>query len=74
MKTCHIRDIAAGRIHMIGIGGSATNDCGIGMLSALGFAFLDENGRPAGIDAAALGKVTKLRTSMERILLFIPLR
>lgn len=28
---------------LIAIGGSATNDCGIGMLSALGWIFLDEN-------------------------------
>ncbi|MEI0605367.1 glycerate kinase [Brachyspira pulli] len=28
---------------LIGIGGSATNDCGIGMANALGYKFLDEN-------------------------------
>ena len=28
---------------IIGLGGSATNDCGIGMLSALGFRFKDKN-------------------------------
>ena len=28
----------------MGIGGSATNDCGMGMLRALGFRFLDKNG------------------------------
>ncbi|WP_394019489.1 glycerate kinase [Anaerococcus cruorum] len=32
------------RNFIIGIGGSATNDGGIGMLTALGFRFLDENG------------------------------
>ncbi len=32
------------REFIIGIGGSATNDAGIGMLSALGYVFLDENG------------------------------
>ena len=31
---------------LIGIGGSATNDAGTGMLSALGFRFLDAEGRP----------------------------
>jgi len=31
---------------IIGIGGSATNDAGIGMLSALGMKFLDENKNP----------------------------
>ncbi|MBC7913117.1 MAG: glycerate kinase [Pyrinomonadaceae bacterium] len=29
---------------IIGIGGSATNDCGIGMAAALGYCFLDKNG------------------------------
>lgn len=29
---------------LIGIGGSATNDCGLGMLMALGFRFFDESG------------------------------
>lgn len=29
---------------LIGIGGSATNDCGIGMANALGYRFLDEKG------------------------------
>ena len=32
------------RSFIIGIGGSATNDCGAGMLTALGWRFLDENG------------------------------
>lgn len=31
---------------IIGIGGSATNDAGLGMLTALGYVFLDENGNP----------------------------
>ena len=35
----------AARIVM-GIGGSATNDCGIGMAAALGYRFLDENKNP----------------------------
>ncbi len=34
------------RKFIIGIGGSATNDGGIGMLQALGFEFLDKNGSP----------------------------
>lgn len=32
------------RKFLIGIGGSATNDAGVGMLQALGFRFLDRNG------------------------------
>ena len=31
---------------LIGIGGSATNDAGIGMLTALGYRFLDAEGKP----------------------------
>ncbi len=45
------------REFLIGIGGSATNDGGVGMLQALGFAFLDENGNDIGFGAAALEKL-----------------
>lgn len=57
-----IRDaIAKGcREFIIGIGGSATNDGGIGMLTALGYEFLDAEGKPAGIGAGALYKVAKI--------------
>lgn len=41
---------------IIGIGGSATNDGGIGMLQAFGYQFLDKNGKDVGKGAAALGK------------------
>ncbi|MDO4490462.1 MAG: glycerate kinase [Lachnospiraceae bacterium] len=34
------------RSFIMGIGGSATNDGGMGMLQALGFEFLDEQGKP----------------------------
>ena len=34
------------REFVVGIGGSATNDGGIGMLQALGWDFLDERGNP----------------------------
>lgn len=50
------------RNFVIGIGGSATNDCGIGMLTALGFEFLDASGNPVGIDADALKDVERIRT------------
>lgn len=46
---------------IMGIGGSATNDAGIGMLAALGFEFYDRNGaviEPYG--AVACGKVAKI--------------
>ena len=39
---------------IIGIGGSATNDGGIGMLSALGFRFFDEDGRKVSPNALGL--------------------
>jgi glycerate kinase len=37
---------------MLGIGGSATNDCGIGMATALGYKFEDEN----GVELIPIGK------------------
>lgn len=37
------------REFLIGIGGSATNDCGIGMMQALGMKFLDIEGKELGI-------------------------
>jgi glycerate kinase len=39
---------------IIGIGGSATNDAGVGMLSALGYKLLDRNGVPCGISGGNL--------------------
>lgn len=45
---------------ILGIGGSATNDGGIGMANALGFQFLDENGddlKPVGRNLMALKKI-----------------
>ena len=48
---------------IIGIGGSATNDGGLGMISALGFKVLDENGKPAGQGGEALGKIAALDSS-----------
>ena len=51
------------RNFIIGIGGSATNDGGIGMLKALGVRFLDENGENAGEGGQALAKVTQIDVS-----------
>lgn len=50
------------RNFIIGIGGSATNDGGIGMLTALGYEFLDAEGKAVGIGAGALGDVVSVRT------------
>lgn len=47
---------------ILGIGGSATNDGGAGMLQALGFELLDEEGSPIPLGAEGLGKLSKIRT------------
>lgn len=57
------------RNFIIGIGGSATNDCGIGMLKALGFHFTDQDGKDAGEGAQALGKVSHIITDRQNPLL-----
>lgn len=48
------------RNFIIGIGGSATNDGGIGMLKALGYKFLDKDGRDAGEGGQALAKISSI--------------
>ena len=45
---------------IIGIGGSATNDGGIGMISALGFRVLDESGKPVGQGGEALANIASV--------------
>lgn len=59
-----IRDaIACGcRRFILGIGGSATNDAGIGMLKALGYQFLDATGREVGYGAEGLAQVRSITT------------
>ena len=42
---------------LIGIGGSATNDAGIGMLKALGFRFLDKKGEECDVVGNALQSI-----------------
>lgn len=49
------------RRFVIGIGGSATNDAGAGMLEALGFELLDENGNVIPRGARGLAKVSSIR-------------
>ena len=46
------------RKFLIGLGGSATNDGGIGMLQALGFSFYDADGKAASFGAKGLEKLT----------------
>lgn len=50
------------RKFILGIGGSATNDAGIGMLQALGFHFMDETGREVGYGAEGLAQVQSITT------------
>ena len=50
------------RNFLIGIGGSATNDGGIGMLSALGFEFLDKYGNPVSRFGKGLSDIAKINT------------
>ena len=45
---------------VIGIGGSATNDGGIGMLQALGFGFFDKQNNPVPFGANALKHLAKI--------------
>ena len=49
------------RRFLIGIGGSATNDGGLGMLSALGYQFLKEDGTPVSPGAAGLSELSSIR-------------
>jgi len=48
------------RRFIIGLGGSATNDGGAGMLEALGIRFYDKNGRPLERGGAALKQLHRL--------------
>ncbi len=50
------------RNFVIGIGGSATNDGGLGMLSALGFEFLDNEGLAVGIYGGNLESIAEIKT------------
>lgn len=45
---------------IIGIGGSATNDGGVGMLQALGVKFKDENGEDVGFGGREVGRVQSI--------------
>jgi glycerate kinase len=45
---------------VIGIGGSATNDAGIGMAAALGFRFLDDSGAPLEPIIAHMDRLAKI--------------
>lgn len=48
------------RKFIVGIGGSATNDGGAGMLQALGFGLLKENGEQIPIGARGLEELAEI--------------
>lgn len=50
------------RNFIIGIGGSATNDGGAGMLQALGYELLNKEGKPIRSGASGLEEISEIRT------------
>ena len=50
------------RRFIVGIGGSATNDGGTGMLTALGYRFLDKEGSPIPLGAKGLARLHRIKT------------
>ena len=57
---------------VLAIGGSATNDCGIGMANALGYTFYDNNGNdiiPIGKNVSVIEKMdsSKVNTSLKKV-------
>ncbi|WP_310620475.1 glycerate kinase [Flexibacterium corallicola] len=53
---------AGARKLIIGLGGSATNDAGAGLLEALGFRLLNKGGQPIGRGGAALAQLERIDT------------
>ena len=51
------------RKFIVGIGGSATNDAGVGMLQALGFSFLNKEGNEVGFGGKALSEIVCIDTT-----------
>ena len=50
------------RKFVIGIGGSATNDGGVGMLQALGFEFLNDKGEQIPLGGMGLKEISEIKT------------
>lgn len=50
---------------ILGIGGSASNDCGIGMATALGYKFLDESNKEVKSIGANLSKIKSIDSSQK---------
>ncbi len=55
-------DLGVGRV-VVGIGGSATNDGGVGMAAALGARFLDEAGQPVDPVGGQLERIVRIDLS-----------
>lgn len=56
--------IEAGIRHfIIGLGGSSTSDCGVGMLQALGYMFRDAQGQPVGLGGQEVGHIVSVDDS-----------
>lgn len=51
------------RKFVVGLGGSATNDAGLGMLQALGFRFTDKAGNASGYGGQIMAEVDSIDTS-----------
>ncbi len=51
------------RNFIVGIGGSATNDCGIGMLQALGFEFYNKENKLVGLGGKELNEIKYIKTN-----------
>lgn len=44
----------------LGLGGSSTNDCGVGMAQALGYSFRDNNGDEVGFGGGELNRIVEI--------------
>ncbi|MDR0893442.1 MAG: glycerate kinase, partial [Mediterranea sp.] len=62
-KVIHDALLRGCRNFLIGIGGSATNDAGTGMLQALGFRFLDREGQELGQGGSILEQIHTIDAS-----------
>ena len=51
------------RHFIIGLGGSSTSDCGVGMLQALGYIFRDAQGMPVGLGGQEVGRIASVDDS-----------
>lgn len=56
---CHLAEVGVQQV-FVGIGGSSTNDGGIGMAAGLGYQFLDKEGHPLPAIGQSLGQVASV--------------